>query len=98
MRASIGVALLTILGCLPSATAQTKGDPCANLKSDREVQECRANQAEAIKEASELRSALQSGNGGTVANDPTAADLRYNVQHVGLRKPVGGSLSQTQRP
>ena len=79
MRASIGVALFTILGCLPSATAQTKGDRCANLKSDREVQECRANQAEAIKEASELRSALQSGNGGTVANDPTAADLRYNV-------------------
>jgi len=79
MRARVGVAFLTVLVCLPPAMGQAKVDPCANLKSDREVQECRTNQAEVIKEASELRGALQSGNGGTVANDPTAADLRYNV-------------------
>jgi len=81
MKASVGVALLAILGCLPAATAQAKGDLCSNLKSDREVQECRANDQNVVQGATRVWSALQNGRLGTVANDPkeAAAALLYNV-------------------
>ena len=90
MRASAGVVILAVLGCLPSAMSQAKDDPCAKLKSDREVQECHAREqssangqtdALAVKMASELRNKVQNGNIETVANNPmgTAADLRYDV-------------------
>src|SRR5271157_3091373 len=77
MRACASIALLTVLGCLPSAIGQAKDDPCANLKSDREVQECHA----VAQIAPELRSAAQNGTAVTAANDPsgTAAGLRYDV-------------------
>jgi tetratricopeptide (TPR) repeat protein len=69
---------------------QAKDDPCAKLKSDREVRDCHAkeqksaeaqNDALAVKMASELSSAIQNSNFGTVANDPMgkAAGLRYDV-------------------
>jgi tetratricopeptide (TPR) repeat protein len=77
MRASAGVALFAVLGYLPFALGQAKDDPCAKLKSDREVQECHA----VVQISPKLHSAAQSGITGTVANDPTgiAADLRYDV-------------------
>jgi tetratricopeptide (TPR) repeat protein len=69
---------------------QAKDDPCANLKSDRQVQECHAKEqkstsgqvdALAVRTASELSNAVQNGNIGAVANDPagTAAGLRYDA-------------------
>jgi|SRR5271157_1785763 len=90
MRTSAGVALLAVLCCLPFAMGQAKDDPCANLKSDHEVQECHAKEQKctngqfdslAVKMASELSKKIQNGNIETVANNPsgTAADLRYDV-------------------
>lgn len=78
------------LACLPSATSQAKDDPCADLKSDREVQEChvkrqtsadRQTDALAVRMASELQSAVQKGTPGIVAPDPArmAAGLNYDV-------------------
>jgi hypothetical protein len=77
MRTSAGIALFVVLGCLPSAAGQAKDDPCAKLKSDREVQECHA----VVQIAPELHSAARSGTAGTVTGDPkgTAAGLSYNV-------------------
>jgi tetratricopeptide (TPR) repeat protein len=69
---------------------QTKDDPCASLKSDREVQECHAKEqgsangqadASAIQTVRVLSNKVQNGDIGTVANDPkgVAAGLSYNV-------------------
>ena len=89
MRASAGIALLTILGCLPSATGQAKGDPCANLKSGREIGECHAREQKSDEQANALAmqigsqtiKALQNVDIGSTANDPSgaAAGLRYDV-------------------
>jgi tetratricopeptide (TPR) repeat protein len=89
MRSSAYAALPLVLCCLPSAVSQTKDDPCANLKTDHEIQECRAKEqksvsaqtdAAATKIASQIHNAIQDGNIGSAANDLTAAaDLRYNV-------------------
>jgi tetratricopeptide (TPR) repeat protein len=56
---------------------QVKDDPCANMKSDREVKECHA--VEQI--APDLNNAVKNGNVGSVANDQTetAAGLSYSV-------------------
>lgn len=77
MRASVGIAVLTVLGCLPSASGQAKDDRCASMKSDREVQECHL----AVQKASDLSAALQSGSDRAAANDQevTATGLRYDV-------------------
>jgi len=89
MRSSAYAALSLVLCCLPFAVGQTKDGPCANLKTDHEIQECRANEqksvsaqtdAAATKIASQIHNAIQNGNIGSAANDLTAAaDLLYNV-------------------
>ncbi len=89
MRASFGISLLMAFGCLHSAMGQVKDNPCADLKSDREVQGCNAKEqksdggqtgALAVKMASALQRSIQKGSSGEVPADATrtAAGLDYN--------------------
>jgi len=78
LKANAAVALLTVLACLPVAAAQAAGDPCANSRSDREVQECR----DVLRIVPDLRSGVQVVDPKTITSDParSAASLNYNVQ------------------